>query len=103
MADMEMPTEAMITTCRMPLSFRLKGTLSGGTFAQQGDPLCDQPLPVGDVERGSWMCDDCRAQSARRAAAVPPAVVPSVADVYQRMASDGVNQDEAVRRLGGTP
>ena len=77
----------MITTCTM----RLDGQ------------RCSRPIDPSRYERGAWMCDACIARSMEQASHLPPSVVPAVADVYQMMQSDGIDQDEAVRRLGGLP
>ena len=46
-----------------------------------------------------WMTDMSMAENYRRY----HSFVPMVADVWQLMNREGINQDEAVRRLGGTP
>lgn len=90
----------MVTHCTMPESFRERGAW----LVDRTEPRCGRPL-TEQQQRDTWMCDECQAQSRERARIVGgrSSVVPMAADVLRVMREDRVDQDDAVRRLGGTP
>ena len=97
----------MITTCCTQIN-----TETGEPQWQPGPRTtethrCGNPIDPQYYERGPWMCAQCRERSHQRAEKLRPftrsSFVPMAADVWLYMRDHDVDQDTAVRALGGTP
>ena len=71
-------------------------------IVRSGRP-CGKPVPESRQEVGPWLCEEHYRRVNREVDGVYESWVPMVADVLQVMRDHGLNQEQAVRRLGGIP